>query len=101
MLIGPRTGSAAEAFAWGMKLLTPARLFGRPTAGKLLSSESFDLPHGWKVTLPTYGLWGPDGQSYVDRPATPHEPIATIREDLCAGRDPDMVAALRHQDMTD
>lgn len=101
VLIGPRTGSSGEAFAWGMKLLTPARLIGRTTAGVLLSEERFDLADGWTVTLPNYGLWGPDGQSYVDRAVTPHEPVATTRADLCAAREPDMEAAFRHQDAAD
>lgn len=101
VLIGPRTGSAAEAFAWGMKLLTPARLIGRTTAGALLSEETFDLPDGWTVTLPNYAGWGPDGRSYVDRPVTPHEPVSVTREDLCAARDPDMEAAFRHHDLAD
>lgn len=101
VLIGPRTGSSGEAFAWGMKLLTPARLVGRTTAGALLSEETFGLVDGWTVTLPNYGLWGPDGRSYVDRPVTPHEPVATTRADLCAARDPDMEAAFRHQDGAD
>ena len=101
VLVGPRTGSSGEAFAWGMKLLTPARLIGRTTAGALLSEDSFDLIDGWTVTLPVYGLWGPDGQSYVDRPVAPHEPVALTRADLCAGRDADMEAAFRHQDAAD
>lgn len=97
VLIGPRTGSAGEAFAWGMKLLTPARLIGRTTAGALLSEEKFDLVDDWTVTLPNYAGWGPDGQSYIDRPVTPHELAPTTRADLCAARDPDMEAAFRHQ----
>ena len=101
VLVSGSTGSSGEAFAWGMKLLTPARLIGRTTGGALLSEESFDLPEGWSVTLPTYGLWGPDGASYVDRPVTPHETVAVTREDLCAARDRDMEAAFAHQDAAD
>lgn len=101
VLTGPRTGSSGEAFAWGMKLLTPARLIGRTTAGALLSEETFQLSGGWSVTLPNYGLWGADGRSYVDRPVTPHEQVATTRADLCAARDPELEAAFRYQDVTD
>ena len=101
VLVGPDTGSAAEGFAWGMKLLTPARLIGRTTAGVLLSSERYDLPGGWRVTLPNYGLWGPDGRSWADRPVEPHEQVAWTRAALCARGDPDMGAALRHHDRTD
>jgi carboxyl-terminal processing protease len=101
VLIGPGTGSAAEGFAWGMKLTTPARLIGRTTAGELLSSENYDLPRGWRVTLPNYGLWGPDGVSYADRPVEPHQAVTWTREALCKGGDPDMASALRHHDETD
>ncbi|HYD87070.1 MAG TPA: S41 family peptidase [Vitreimonas sp.] len=94
VLISEETGSAAEGFAWYMRERTRARLIGTQTAGALLSSESFDLGDGWRVTIPVHGLWGPDGQDYGDRAVPPHEQIAPTREDLCAGRDPVLEAAL-------
>ncbi|MGH8189593.1 MAG: S41 family peptidase [Steroidobacteraceae bacterium] len=95
VLIGPETGSAAEGFAWQMRLYTRARLIGQRTAGALLSSESFDLGDGWSVTIPVHGLWGPDGEDYGDRAVEPHEQVAPTRADLCAGRDPVLEVALR------
>jgi carboxyl-terminal processing protease len=94
VLISEQTGSAAEGFAWTMRLSTSARLIGTQTAGALLSSESFDIGQGWSVTIPVHGLWGPDGTDYADRAVPPHEVIAPTREDLCAGRDPVLDAAL-------
>ncbi len=95
VLIGPDTGSAAEGFAWYMRLRTSARLIGQKTAGALLSSDSFDIGDGWSVTIPVHGNWGPDGQDYGDRAVPPHEEIVTTRADLCAGRDRVLDAALR------
>lgn len=94
VLIGEDTGSAAEGFAWLMKLETKARLIGRPTAGALLSSDKFELPGGWTLTVPVQGLWGADGQDYRDKAVPPHELIPQARADLCAGRDPELERAM-------
>ncbi len=95
VLIGGRTGSAAEGFAWMMHGYTKATLAGRKTAGALLSAETFDLPGGWKVTVPVQGVWGADGTDYRDRPVTPNVTVTWTRNDLCSGRDPDIAQALK------
>jgi carboxyl-terminal processing protease len=94
ILIGPETGSAAEGFAWGAKEQTDAILVGRATAGVLLSSERFDLPGGWRVTLPVHGNWGPDGRDYGDQPVPPTIAVARTREAICRGDDADLAAAV-------
>lgn len=94
ILIGPETGSAAEGFAWGAKEQTEAILVGRATAGALLSSERFDLPGGWRVTLPVHGNWGPDGHDYGDQPVPPSIAIARTREAICRGDDADLAAGV-------
>ena len=94
VLINEETGSAAEGFAWHMRLKTHAHLIGRRTAGALLSGETFDLAYGWKVVVPTAGNWAPDGQNYGDRAVPPHLVTPQSRADLCAGRDPDLDAAM-------
>ena len=99
VLISEETGSAAEGFAWYMRLRTQARLIGTQTAGALLSSDRFDIGDGWSVTIPVHGNWGPDGQDYGDRAVPPHEEISPTRADLCAGRDPVLDAALRQAAM--
>lgn len=95
VLIGPETGSAAEGFAWYMRLRTPAVLIGRTSAGALLSSDTLDIGDGWRVTVPAHGLWGPDGRDYGDQAVPPHVATRWTRADLCAGRDPDLDEALR------
>ncbi len=94
VLTGEDTASAAEGFAWFMRLKTTAHIVGRQTAGLFLGGQSFDLPGGWTLTLPVYGLWGPDGGDYGDKPVTPDETIARTRRDICSGRDRDVEAAL-------
>ncbi|HYF23987.1 MAG TPA: S41 family peptidase [Caulobacteraceae bacterium] len=94
VLTGEDTGSAAEGFAWYMRLNTHARLVGRPTAGALLSGETTPLGDGWSITIPVHGVWGPDGTSFNDASVPPHETVAAGREDLCQGRDADIARAL-------
>jgi carboxyl-terminal processing protease len=94
VLIGENTGSAAEGFAWVMKLKTHAVLMGRRTEGALLSGEEFELGSGWRLTVPTAGIWGPDGKNYGDKAVQPDAIVPTSRADLCAGRDPELQAGM-------
>lgn len=94
ILIGPETGSAGEGFAWGAKEQTEAVLVGRPTAGVLLSSDRFDLPGGWQVTLPVHGNWGPDGHDYGDQVVPPAIAVTRTREAICRGEDADLAAGV-------
>ena len=95
ILIGPETGSAAEGFAWGAKEQTSAILIGRNTAGALLSSEGFELPNGWRVTLPVHGNWAPDGRDYRDQPVPPDIATTRTRAAVCRNEDADLVEAIR------
>ena len=94
VLINDETASAAEGFAWHVKLRTKATIIGGKTAGALLGAEYFTLPGGWRLAVPTHSGWGPDGKPVIDQPVTPHITSPWSREDLCSGRDPDMVKAL-------
>lgn len=94
VLIGRDSGSAAEGFAWIMKLSTHALLVGRDTAGALLGSQVFDVGSGWSLRVPVHGIWAPDGQDYGDRPVPPDIKVERSREALCEGRDADIEAAL-------
>jgi len=94
VLTGEDTGSAAEGFAWFMRLKTQARFIGEKTAGAFLGGQTFDLPDGWHVTLPVYGLWGPEGGDYGDKPVTPDAVVVPKAADLCRGRDRAMEAAM-------
>ncbi len=94
VLINDETASAAEGFAWHMKLMTAATLVGRKTAGALLGAEYFTLPGGWRLAVPTHSGWGPDGKPVIDQPVVPHIETEWTANDVCSGTDPDLAKAL-------
>lgn len=94
VLINEETASAAEGFAWHMKLKTRSTLIGRKTAGALLGAEYFTLPGGWRLAVPTHSGWGPDGKPVIDEPVLPHIETKWSLKDICSGIDPDMAKAL-------
>lgn len=94
LLLGEDTASAAEGFAWGLRLRTNAVLVGRPSEGALLGASSFDIGQGWSLRVPVQGIWAADGEDYGDRSVPPHVAVEWTRADLCQGRDPDMDRAL-------
>ena len=94
VLINEETASAAEGFAWHVKLRTGAKLVGRRTAGALLGAEYFTLPGGWRLAVPTHSGWGPDGKPVIDEPVLPHIETTWSLRDFCGGTDPDMAKAL-------
>ena len=94
LLIGPETASAAEGFAWVMKLRSHATLVGRRSQAALLSADRIEFAPGWRVRVPTAGVWAPDGQDYGDRAIEPDVPIPVDAAALCDGRDPALEQAL-------
>lgn len=94
VLINEETASAAEGFAWHIKLRTRSTLIGRKTAGALLGAEYFTLPGGWRLGVPTHSGWGPDGKPVIDEPVLPHIETKWSLKDICTGTDPDMAKAL-------
>lgn len=94
VLIGPETASAAEGFAWVMKLRSKATLVGRRSQAALLSADRLEFAPGWRVRVPTAGVWAPDGQDYGDRAIEPDVPVPVDPAALCEGRDPALERAL-------
>jgi carboxyl-terminal processing protease len=94
VLIGPETASAAEGFAWVMRLRTNAKLVGRRSQAALLSADRFEFAPGWRVRVPTAGVWAPDGEDYGDRAIDPDVTVPVEPGPLCAGRDPALERAL-------
>lgn len=94
VLIGPETASAAEGFAWIMKLRSKATLVGRRSQAALLSANRLEFGRGWRVRVPTAGVWAPDGQDYGDRAIEPHVLVPVDAAALCQGRDPELEQAL-------
>jgi carboxyl-terminal processing protease len=93
VLIGPETASAAEGFAWVMKLRSKAQLVGRRSQAALLSADRLEFAHGWRVRVPTAGVWAPDGQDYGDRAIEPDVAVEVDAAALCQGRDPELERA--------
>jgi carboxyl-terminal processing protease len=94
VLIGPETASAAEGFAWVMKLRSEATLVGRRSQAALLSADRLEFAPGWRVRVPTAGVWAPDGQDYGDRAVEPHVIVPINATALCEGRDPELEESL-------
>ena len=94
VLIGPETASAAEGFAWVMKLRSKARLVGRRSQAALLSADRLEFAPGWRVRVPTAGVWAPDGKDYGDRAIEPDVAVPVDAAALCEGRDPGLERAL-------
>ncbi len=94
ILTSRRTGSAAEGFVGTMKGRPQVTVVGQPTAGALIGAETFVLPFGWRLTLPTHAGYGPDGRLYHDTAIEPDVTVALTRRDLCAGRDAELAKAL-------
>lgn len=94
VLIGPETASAAEGFAWVMKLRSKATLVGRRSQAALLSADRLEFAPGWRVRVPTAGVWAPDGKDYGDRAIEPDVAVPVDATALCDGRDPGLERAL-------
>jgi carboxyl-terminal processing protease len=94
VLIGPDTASAAEGFAWHMKMKSDAKFIGSTTAGELLGAEYFTLSGGWRLSVPTHSAWGPDAKPIIDKVISPHLTTKWAVKDVCEGRDPDIAEAL-------
>ncbi|WP_373488741.1 S41 family peptidase [Blastomonas sp.] len=94
ILIGPETASAAEGFAWVMKLRSKATLVGRRSQAALLSADRLEFAPGWQVRVPTAGVWAPDGKDYGDRAIEPDVEVPVDATALCDGRDQALERAL-------
>lgn len=94
VLTGRSTASAAEIFAHVMQQHDRATLVGRRTAGAVIVSRTYPLPGGGKLQVPVQDYRGLDGLRLEGRGVTPDVAVAPSLDDLRAGRDPDLQAAL-------
>jgi carboxyl-terminal processing protease len=95
ILVDPLTGSTSEVFAAGMQAIGRARIFGETSAGQALPAMATRLPTGDVLLHVTADLVAPDGRRVEGRGVVPDEPAPLRREDLLAGRDAALEAALR------
>lgn len=94
ILVDGMTGSASECFAGGMQSIGRARVFGQPSMGQALPALFDRLPNG-DVLIHAYGDFvTADGTRLEGRGVIPDEVQPIRREDLLAGRDRPLEAAL-------
>lgn len=97
VLIGPITMSAAEDFTLALMGRTPrATLIGESTQGVATEYLERRLPNGWSFTVPN-AVWRTPGGDRFDALGIPPDVAAPVfaDDDVAAGRDPGMAAALR------
>ena len=94
ILVDSMSGSASECFAGGMQSIGRARVFGQTSMGQALPALFDRLPNG-DVLIHAYGDFvTADGTRLEGRGVVPDESVPLTREDLLAGEDKTMQAAL-------
>jgi carboxyl-terminal processing protease len=94
ILVDAMSGSATECFAGGMQSIKRARVFGQTSMGQALPALFDKLPNG-DVLIHAYGDFvTADGTRLEGRGVVPDEIVAVRREDLLAGKDATLDAAL-------
>jgi carboxyl-terminal processing protease len=94
ILVDGLSGSASECFSGGMQSVGRARVFGQTTMGQALPAMFRKLPNG-DVMIYAFGDFvTSDGTRLEGRGVVPDEQVPLTREDLLAGRDRTLAAAL-------
>ena len=89
------TASASEMFAGGMQTTGRVRVFGETTMGAVLPAVTDLLPSGDVLYHALGDFTTPNGKSLEGVGVVPDERVPLSRDDLLAGRDPPLTAALR------
>lgn len=94
ILVDAMSGSASECFTGGMQSLGRARVFGQVSMGQALPALFDRLPNG-DVLIHAYGDFvTATGVRLEGRGVVPDQIVPITREDLLAGRDATLEAAL-------
>jgi carboxyl-terminal processing protease len=94
ILLDAMSGSATECFAGGMQSIGRARVFGQTSMGQALPALFDKLPNG-DLLIHAYGDFvTAAGTRLEGRGVVPDETVPLRREDLLAGRDAALDAAL-------
>lgn len=94
LLTSARTYSAAEDFAVAFDVMERGPIVGEPTGGSTGQPLFLDLPGGGRAQICTKRDTYPDGREFVGRGVQPDVLVVPTLEDLRAGRDPALAAAL-------
>lgn len=95
LLTSARTYSAGEDFAVMFDMMDRGPIVGEPTGGSTGQPLTFDLPGGGKARVCAKRDTYPDGREILGRGVQPDLPVHPTVEDVRAGRDPVLEAALR------
>ena len=94
ILVDDGSYSASEIFSGGMQSIGRARIFGMRTAGGALPAVLERLPGGDVLQYAIGDFVTANGQRIEGRGVVPDQIVEPAREDLLAGRDPILDAAL-------
>lgn len=94
VLVDVMTASTSEFFAGGLQALGRARIFGEVTAGQALPAVASRLPNGDVLMYVVADFTGPNGARFEGAGVLPDVTVPLRREDLLAGRDAALEAAL-------
>jgi carboxyl-terminal processing protease len=94
VLVSDSTSSAAELFAAAVQHYGAGTVVGTRTAGCLGIGSRFELPDGSNLSVTVRKLLGPDGSELNRVGLQPSVPVEITRDDLAAGRDPQLDRAL-------
>jgi carboxyl-terminal processing protease len=95
VLVDGATGSAAEIFAAVLQEHGRATIVGRKTAGAVLASWFHGLPDGGELQLSREDYVTPKGRRLESVGVEPDVKVARTVEDVRAGRDTDLEAAVK------
>jgi carboxyl-terminal processing protease len=95
ILVDETSGSASELFSGGMQSIERARVFGRTSVGAVLPATMDRLPNGDVLYHAFAEFVTADGVTLEGRGVIPDEPVELTREELTAGVDPVLEAAMR------
>jgi carboxyl-terminal processing protease len=94
ILVDGSSASTSEVFAAGMKDMKRARIFGTQTAGAALPSVFTRLPNGDGFQYAVANYISEGGQVLEGVGVTPDEEVKLTRQQLLAGQDPALDAAV-------
>jgi len=96
VLVSDNSGSSSEIFAYAMQQQKRGTVFGTRTSGAVLGAETGSLPGGGELQVSVRDYLTADGTRLEGIGVTPDVIVETTIEDLRAGRDPVLNAALAH-----
>ncbi|KPK62185.1 MAG: hypothetical protein AMS21_08015 [Gemmatimonas sp. SG8_38_2] len=95
ILIDETSGSASELFSGGMQSIERARVFGKTSVGAVLPATMDRLPNGDVLYHAFAEFVTADGVTLEGQGVIPDQPVELTREELLAGGDPALDAAIR------